>query len=192
MHLIREAMRSRADNLRDELFPDYYMEVHGILMSNDNVRFILKEMDARLHCSMVRDNFYFKHIECNETVEGDTLSCDSCQSQLTYLQRKCIDTIRMRTEGVTHEKKNNKYLYNSPSLISRKVDRLAQNAKKEVVKRSKAKAKAILEIIMDKEGVNLSASDLEDVFSDNLHDLANKFFNREKVSQDNLARYLFQ
>ena len=97
----------------------------------------------------------------------------------------------MRTEGVTHEKTNNKYMYNSPSLISRKVDCLAQNAKKEVVKRSKAKAKAIVKIITDKEGVNLSASNLEDIIPDNLHDLAKKI-NREKVSQDNLARYFFQ
>ena len=43
----------------------------------------------------------------------------------------------------------------------------------------------------DKEGVNLSGANLEEVFPENLQDLANKYFNKEKISQDNLARYLF-
>ena len=47
-HLIREAIRSRADNIRDELFPEYYMGIHGIIISNNAVRLILNEVDTKL------------------------------------------------------------------------------------------------------------------------------------------------
>ena len=97
----------------------------------------------------------------------------------------------MRTKGINNSNTNNKYLCNSPLLLSHKVDRLAQSAKNETIKRSKAKAKVILKMVTDKEGINLSGANLEEVFPSNLQDLANKFFDKEKITQDKLARYLF-
>ena len=56
-HLIREAIRSRADNIRDETYPSYYMGIHGIIISNNAVRLILDELDFKMHTSIVNDNF---------------------------------------------------------------------------------------------------------------------------------------
>ena len=41
-HLIREAIRSRADNIRDQLYPEYFMIVQGIIVSNYNALFSMK------------------------------------------------------------------------------------------------------------------------------------------------------
>ena len=45
--LIREAIRSRADNICDELYPDYYIGVHGIIISNNAVRLMLHEVGVK-------------------------------------------------------------------------------------------------------------------------------------------------
>ena len=62
------------------------------------------------------------------------------------------------------------------------------------MKRSKAKpqAQAILNNNIDKDGINLRGANLEEVFPTNLQELATKYFDKEKVSQDSLARYLFE
>ena len=77
-------------------------------------------------------------------------------------------------------------------MVRHKVGRLEQNLRSENVKRSKANAKMILKMVTEKEGINLVGANLGEVFPSNLQELANKFFDREKISQDNLARYLFQ
>ena len=97
-------------------------------------------------------------------MSGNTILCSACSQQLSIIQRKCSDAVRIRLKGVNSKKTNNSYLYNSSSLIKHKVDRLAQNAKSESVKRSKAKAKKILKMVTEKDGVNLSGANLEEVF----------------------------
>ena len=191
-HLIREAIRSRADNIRDQLYPEYCMIVQGIIVSNNNVRLILNEMNTQLHTSVVRDNFYFSSAICTKNVSDNVVICNECEQEVCYLQRKCVDAVKMRTEGISNDKTNNKFLCNSPSLLSHKVDRLAQSAKYETKKRSKAKAKVILKMVTEKEGISLSGANLEEVFPSNLQDLADKYFDKEKITQDNLARYLFR
>ena len=47
-------------------------------------------------------------------------------------------------------------------------------------------------MVTEKDGVNLSGTNLEEVFPMNLQELATKFFDKEKISQDNIARYIFQ
>ena len=61
----------------------------------------------------------------------------------------------------------------------------------ENIKQCNAKAKWISKVVADKDGVNLSGANLEEVFPANLQALADKYFDKEKISQDNLARYLF-
>ena len=53
VHLIREAIRTRADNIRDELFPDYYMGVQGIIISNKEVRLVLYEVDKETYSDVI-------------------------------------------------------------------------------------------------------------------------------------------
>ena len=77
-HLIREAIRMRADNMRDKLFPEYYMGVHGIIISNGTVRLILKEFDEKLRCPFLRDNFYFISTVCCQNVRDDNVICATC------------------------------------------------------------------------------------------------------------------
>ena len=136
--------------------------------------------------------FYFTSSTCYKSISDNNILCSACSQQLSFLQRKCNDAVRMRADGVNSDKTNNTFLYNSPSLTKYRVDRLAQNAKREIVKRSKSKAKMVLKTVIEKEGVNLSGANLKEVFPENLQELANKFFIKEKISQDNLARYLFQ
>ena len=129
-HLIRDAIRSRADNIRDELYPEYYTGVHGIIISKGSVRLLLKERNNQTYNNDVTKMFYFKSMCCSCLSDDDNrIFCSECEKQIPFLKRKCIDAVRMRLEGVTHAKTNNKYLYHSPSLISNKVDRLAQNIK---------------------------------------------------------------
>ena len=125
-------------------------------------------------------------------IYDDSIICTECEQQLSYLQRKRIDSSRMRAQGVENTKTNNNYLCNSPSLLCHKVNRLTQNAKRQVKKQSKAKVKAILKRTTERNGILLSTANLEEVFPPNLKDLANKFSDKEKISQDNLARYLFR
>ena len=178
--------------MRDELHPEYYIGVHGIIISNNSVRLILKELDSKMYSASIKEMFYFISSTCYKRISGNTILCSACSQQLSFIQRKCSDAVRMRLNGVNSKKTNNSYLYNSPSLIKHKVDRLAQNAKSESVKRSKAKAKQILKMVTEKDGVNLNDADLEELFPVNLQELATKFFDKEKISQDNLARYIFQ
>ena len=98
----------------------------------------------------------------------------------------------MRIDGVNSDKTNNKLIYHSPSLIRYKVDHPTQNTKREIVNHSKAKANMILKAVTDKEGVNLSGINIEKLFPENLQEVGNKFFDKEKILQDNLARYLSQ
>ena len=91
-----------------------------------------------------------------------------------------MDTVRMRVDGVNNEKTNNTFLYNSPSLISHKIDRLTHKVRNESVKRSKAKAKMILKMVTEKEGINLIGANLEEVFPSNLQELADKFLTRRR------------
>ena len=98
----------------------------------------------------------------------------------------------MREDRVKNLKTNDTFLYNSPSLIKHRVERLTQSARKENIKRSKAKTKAILKNVTESEGINLRGSNLEQIFPGNMNDLASNFFDKEKISQDNLERYLFQ
>ena len=67
-HPIRDAIRMRADNMRDELLPDYYMGVHGIIIYNSTVRLLLKEVDEKLQYPILRDNFYFISTVCCQIV----------------------------------------------------------------------------------------------------------------------------
>ena len=192
-HLIRQAIRARADNIRDGIYPEYYTGVHGIILSNGGVRLLLKEKDTTTNIKSVNEMFYFTSTNCKSLSENDdSIHCSACKQLIPFIKRKCLDTVHMRAEGITHSKTNNKFLYTSPSLICHKIDRLANNAKIENVKRYRAKAKLILKVVTDKDGVNLSGANLEEVFPANLQHRANKFFDKEKISQDNLARYLFQ
>ena len=45
-HIIREAIRSRADNIHDQLYHEYYMSVQVIIVSNNSVHLILNEMNT--------------------------------------------------------------------------------------------------------------------------------------------------
>ena len=105
-------IRTRADDLRDELFPNYCMGVHGILISNDTVRLVLNELDMKLHCSTVKDHFYFTSTTCVKSVqnEDNIISCSACNQQFTYLQMKCIGAVPMRVDGVNCEKTKNTFL----------------------------------------------------------------------------------
>ena len=90
-HLIREAIRSKADNIRDQLYPEYCMTVQGIIVSNNNVRLILNEMNTQLHTSVVRDNFYFSSAICTKNVSDNVVICNACEQEVCYLQRKCVE-----------------------------------------------------------------------------------------------------
>ena len=161
--------------MRNGLLPEYYMGVYGIIIYSDSVRLILKEIDEKLQCSILRDNFYFISSLCCQNVQVDNIIYTVCNQQLSYLRRKCINPVRMRIKGVNNEKINNKFLYSSPSEIKHKIDHLTQNAKRERVKHSKAKAKNILKSVTEKEGVVLSGANVEEIFPENLQELANGF-----------------
>ena len=70
-------------------------------------------------------------------------------------------------DGINSATINNKCMYNSPSLICYKVTRVSQNAKTEIVKRSKAKVQMILKMTIEKEGIILNGANLEEVFPAN-------------------------
>ena len=111
-HLIREAICSRAGNIRDDLYPDYFMGVNGIIISNKTVRLILYELEENMYSNILNNNFYFKASTCYENVDDKRVRCHACGQKLSCLQRRCSDTTRMRTEGVNKSKTNDKYLCN--------------------------------------------------------------------------------
>ena len=94
-----------------------------------------------MYSASIEEMSYCISSTCYKRISGNTILCSACSQQLSFIQRKCSDSVRMRLNGVDSANTNNRFLYNSPSLIKHKVDRLAQNAKSESVKRSKAKAK---------------------------------------------------
>ena len=59
VHLIHKSIRSRADKIRDGLYPEYYTGVHDILISKESVRLILKEIDTTVYNTSVNNMFYF-------------------------------------------------------------------------------------------------------------------------------------
>ena len=170
-----------ADNIRDQLFPDYHMGVHGVIISNNVVRLILHEVDAKLYSKNLYKNFYF--ISSHEVYQTTLYFAPSVNDRYHFLKENLL---------VNSDKTNNKFPYHSPSLIRYKVDRLIQNTKRETVNCSKAKADMILTVMIGREGINLSGANLEKVFPENLREVTNKLFDKEKILPDNLARYLFQ
>ena len=78
-HLIREAIRSRAENIRNELYPNYYMGVHGIIISNNAVKLIIHEVDVKVYSSILKDNFVFTSFTCFRKVSGSSILCSSCE-----------------------------------------------------------------------------------------------------------------
>ena len=96
--------------------------MHGIIISNNGVRLFLNEVDTKMHSTSVKEMFYFKAIRCCNSVLGENILCVECSNQLFFLQRKCYDAARMRTEGISNTKTNNTYLCNSPLLLIFKVD----------------------------------------------------------------------
>ena len=145
-----------------------------------------------MHSTSVKEMFYFKAIRCCNSVLGENILCVECSNQLFFLQRKCYDAARMRTEGISNTKTNNTYLCNSPLLLIFKVDWLSQSAKREKIRQSKTKAREILKTTTEREGINRSTANLEEVFPENLKELASKFFDKKNISQDSLVQYLFQ
>ena len=78
-HLTREAIRLRADNIRDELYPDYYTSVHGIIISCNDVRLILNKVDVKLHNIILRENFYFTSSTVYQSLLENSILCSSCE-----------------------------------------------------------------------------------------------------------------
>ena len=70
-HLVREAIRSRADNIRDELYLEYYTGIHGILLSKGSVRLLLKEMNNQMYSKDVTEMFYFTSTCCSCLSDDD-------------------------------------------------------------------------------------------------------------------------
>ena len=90
---------------------------------------------------------------CDQMIDDDSIICAECEQQLSYLQRKCIDSLKMRTQDVENTKTSNNYLCNSPSLLCHRVNRLTQNAKRQVIKRIKTKSKEVLKHITERDGI---------------------------------------
>ena len=125
-HLIHKFITSWTNNIRDEIYPEYYTGIHGILIPKKSVQLILRKIDTTLYNTSVTNMFYFISSICCDNVSDDDVVFQECIHQLPFLQRKCIDVGRIREEGINSERTNNAFIYNSPSLIKSKVNRLVQ------------------------------------------------------------------
>ena len=86
-HLIREALRKRADLLRDNILRKYHRE-RGVLVNKNEV-FVLKEIDRVWFDPKSYNNFYFVSGQCRETINDGKIVCAKCEALSDRLPQKC-------------------------------------------------------------------------------------------------------
>ena len=91
-------------------------------------------------------------------------------------------------DSVFKLKTNHRYL-NSPTLLLNKIDILSKDRRAEQKLKSIAKLK--LERLKENDGGDLLSVDYSNLFDSNLESLAKKHFDSEKISDDNIQRYIF-
>ena len=189
-NLVREALRRRADLLREDELPEYHDEVGVVtnLQKKDAVHFVLKEKT----CKDKNDrytNFYFVSPCCQENIDDEGLiSCSSCNSLLPKVKKLCINTLS-KVESSKLLKTRNDVVLSSPSRSKAALDSYASVIRKKRNLMDKAKRKH--EKMIKERGVTCDF-DQELLFPENLEELGEKFFTEKKISQDDLARYLWR
>ena len=91
-------------------------------------------------------------------------------------------------DSVFKLKTNHRYL-NSPTLLLNEIDILSKDRRAEQKLKSIAKLK--LERLKENDGGDLLSVDYSNLFDSNLESLAKKHFDSEKISDDNIQRYIF-
>ena len=190
-NLVREALRRRADLLRDDVCPVLWKHP-GVVMSKQNKTsclFVLHE-----NTSYQTENighykpFYFSPPSCKNIVTNSSdLLCSNCDKAVPNLKKICMRAHDRANAGGNKNTRND-YLLSSPSVTKSKLDRLTHEGKKRIDMVHKGKKQFALNL--ERKGIKCNMNHAE-LFPPNLEELGQQFFTDNKVSQENLMRYLW-
>jgi hypothetical protein len=177
-HLVGEGICARGNAISNQLPWDYSAPVCGMIHDKKSQRplYAVHEYEPNL--------FSIHSVGCTGNSAAEGKSCEGCKLKMSALYRKCRDAVDLRSSE-PKGKMPNAYLASSPGMLLGKIK--AQN---KTLKSVRAKFYHLAKK-QRKKGVRLPDGLADDLFDADTEKLAIEYFEKKKVSEDDISRILF-